>query len=118
MSEQYLIILNTCPDKESANRVANTLVENRIAACVNIIPGLTSVYHWQGKIERSEEYLLVIKSTQTAYEQVESTIRLTHPYELPEVIAVPLTTGFAPYLAWISKNIEPPNNEQRTTNNE
>jgi len=105
MSEQYLIILNTCPDKESAERIAKTLVEKRLAACVNIIPGLTSVYHWQDQIESSEECLLVIKSIQNAYKAVEQAILDIHPYELPEVIAVPLSTGFAPYIAWISSNI-------------
>jgi len=113
MNDQYLIILNTCPDKESAIRVANFLVENRLAACVNIVPGLTSVYHWQGQIESGEECLLLIKSTRSAYDAVESAIRRIHPYELPEVIAVPLTTGFNGYFAWISSNIVLPQNLQK-----
>lgn len=106
MKEQYLLILNTCPDKETALRVANTLVSKRLAACVNILPGLTSVYHWQGQIEADEEHLLLIKSTQAAYPEVESTICETHPYELPEVIAVPLVEGLDSYLSWMSNNVE------------
>jgi len=105
MNDQYLLILTTCPDKESALRVANTLVNQRFAACVNILPGLTSVYHWQGQIESSEEHLLLIKSTQTAYRKVEAAIRDTHPYELPEVIAVPLIAGLKSYLSWIGDNV-------------
>jgi periplasmic divalent cation tolerance protein len=105
MKEQYLLILNTCPDKETATRVANTLVNQRLAACVNILPGLTSVYHWQGQIEASEEHLLLIKSTQEAYDRVESAIRQAHPYELPEVIAVTLVAGLDSYLAWIGDNV-------------
>ena len=101
MNEQYLLILNTCPDKETAVRVANTLVDKGLAACVNILPGVTSVYHWQGKIESDEEHILLIKSTQNAYVAVESAIREIHPYELPEVIAVPVTEGLSEYLAWI-----------------
>lgn len=105
MSEQYLLILNTCPDKETAIKVANTLVRKRQAACVNVVPGLTSVYHWQGQIETSEEHLLIIKSTQAAYAEVESTLREIHPYELPEVIAVPIEAGLESYLAWIGHNV-------------
>ncbi len=105
MKEQYLLILNTCPDKETAVRVANTLINKRLAACVNILPGLTSIYHWQGKVATDEEHLLLIKSTHDAYNDVESTIRETHPYELPEVIAVPLVAGLDSYLAWIGGNV-------------
>ncbi len=105
MKEQYLLILNTCPDKETALRVANTLMNKRLAACVNIIPGLTSVYHWKGQVESSEEHLLLIKSTQAAYPEVESTICQAHPYELPEVIAVPLMAGLDSYLSWIDDNV-------------
>jgi periplasmic divalent cation tolerance protein len=105
MNEQYLLILSTCPDKETAIRVANTLVSKRLAACVNILPKLTSVYHWQGQIEASEEHLLLIKSTRTAYDEVESAICETHPYELPEVVAVPLIAGLESYLAWIGDNV-------------
>ena len=105
MDEQYLLILNTCPDKETAIRVANILISKRLAACVNILPGLTSVYHWKGQIESSEEHLLLIKSTRTAFAEVESAICGTHPYELPEIVAVPLIAGLESYLSWIGDNV-------------
>lgn len=105
MSEQFLLILNTCPDKETAIQVANTLVSKRLAACVNILPGLTSVYHWKGQIEASEEHLLLIKSTQAAFDEVEAAICDAHPYELPEVVAVPLVAGLELYLSWIGDNV-------------
>jgi periplasmic divalent cation tolerance protein len=109
INEQYLVILNTCPDKESATQVANALIHRQLAACVNILPGLTSIYPWKGQIETSEECLLLIKSTQSAYEKVETTIRDAHPYELPEVIAVPIVTGLHTYLSWIGENISTDN---------
>jgi periplasmic divalent cation tolerance protein len=104
-SQEYLVILNTCPDKESATRVANGLIERQLAACVNILPGLTSVYPWKGQIETSEEVLLLIKSTLGAYEAVEAAIRETHPYELPEVVAVPIVAGLQAYLSWIGESV-------------
>lgn len=110
MQADFLIILCTCPNKDSATAVANTLVSKRLAACVNILPGLTSVYHWQGNIESSEECLLIIKSTQKVYPEIESAIRQTHPYELPEIVAVPIEKGLEDYLAWIEQNVLPHNN--------
>jgi len=103
--QQFLVILNTCPDKESATQVANALIHQQLAACVNIMPGLTSIYPWQGKIESGEEFLLIIKSTRAAYPQVEAVIRETHPYELPEVVAVPIVAGLQGYLSWIGENV-------------
>jgi periplasmic divalent cation tolerance protein len=104
-SQEYLVILNTCPDKESATKVANSLIERQLAACVNILPGLTSVYPWKGQIETGEEVLLIIKSTRSAYEAVETAIRETHPYELPEVVAVPIVAGLQAYLSWIGESV-------------
>ena len=105
MNDDYILILNTCPDKETATRVANTLVSKRLAACVNILPGLTSVYHWKGQIETGEEYLLFIKSTRAAFNELQSIICEIHPYELPEVIAVPLIAGLESYLSWIGDSV-------------
>lgn len=102
----YLVILNTCPNKETATEVANTLIQRRLAACVNILPGLTSVYHWQGQIESEEEILLLIKSTQAAFDVVKDTICEIHPYELPEIVAVPLVGGLDTYLSWIDANVQ------------
>jgi periplasmic divalent cation tolerance protein len=107
MNTDYLLILCTCPNKESATLVANKLVENRLAACVNILPGLTSVYFWKNQVESDEEHLLLIKSTAALYQEVERTIVEHHPYELPESIAVPIVDGLSDYLAWIDTNTMP-----------
>lgn len=101
MATNHLIILCTCPDKTAAENIARMLVKKRLAACVNILPGLTSVYPWQGKIETAEEHLLLIKTHQDHYTAVEQRIREVHPYELPEIVAVPMAHGLPDYLQWI-----------------
>lgn len=97
----YQLILCTCPDQKVAAKLASLLVEQHYAACVNIVPGLTSVYRWQGKVETDSEYLLLIKSRADCYSAVEGIVQEHHPYELPEVIAVPIDKGLAGYLQWI-----------------
>jgi periplasmic divalent cation tolerance protein len=96
-----IVVLCTCPDEAAAERMATALVEARLAACVNRIPGIASTYRWQGKICRDSEQLLVIKTTRERFEAVREHIVGLHPYELPEVIAVDIALGHAPYLAWI-----------------
>jgi periplasmic divalent cation tolerance protein len=96
-----LVIMTTCPDAESAERLSRGLVEGRLAACVNVLPEVGSVYRWQGTIERSRETLLFIKTTRARYEAVDAFIRAGHPYELPEVIAVPIERGSAAYISWL-----------------
>ncbi|MDQ3776177.1 MAG: divalent-cation tolerance protein CutA [Pseudomonadota bacterium] len=96
-----LVIMATCPDAESADRLSRGLVEGRLAACVNVLPEVGSVYRWQGTIERSRETLLLIKTTCGRYEAVEAFICAGHPYELPEVIAVPIERGSAAYISWL-----------------
>jgi len=106
-SLEYCLILSTCPNQESAESIAMKLVENKLAACVNIVPGLTSVYEWQGNIEKSQEYLLIVKTTSAAFQAVETAILDRHPYELPEIISIPLNNGLANYLSWIDDNVAP-----------
>lgn len=96
-----LVILCTCPDLDTGTEIARTLVTADLAACVNIVPGVTSFYRWQGAVESDTEVQLIIKSDTTRYAGVESVILDLHPYELPEIIGVPITTGLAPYLAWL-----------------
>ena len=103
MSEESLLAYCTCPDRETALRIAETLVDKQLAACVNLIPGLTSVYRWQGRREGAEEVLLLIKTRRTVYPDLEQAILALHPYELPEIIAVPVVAGLAAYLAWVSE---------------
>lgn len=89
----------------TAEAIANRLVSRSVAACVNIIPGLKSVYLWQGAVESDEELLLVIKTTEARYPDVESAILETHPYELPEIVCVPIVAGLPSYLAWILESV-------------
>jgi periplasmic divalent cation tolerance protein len=104
-NQHHCIVLSTCPTLESAEIIAASLVEAKLAACVNIVPGLTSVYAWQGNIEKSQEYLLVAKTRLTAYPAIESAILERHPYELPEIISIPIKNGLANYLSWIDDNV-------------
>ncbi len=97
-----LLILNTCPNQETADAIATALVEERLAACVNILPGIQSVYRWQGKTEQETELLLIIKARADALDKIKRRIVELHPYELPEVIAVPIGGGLEQYLEWIN----------------
>ncbi len=96
-----LLVFTTLPDAESAGTVASALVARRLAACVNILPPGTSVYEWQGEIHQDPEHVLLIKTTETGYAQLQAALLELHPYELPEIIAVPITQGLPPYLRWI-----------------
>ena len=100
-SSPYRVVLCTCPDSESADALARRLVESALAACVNIVPGIRSVYQWEGKLESAAEQLLVIKSRAEAYPELERTIQRHHPYDVPEVISVPVDSGLPAYLAWV-----------------
>ena len=106
MSQKLLLVLCTVPDRGSAEHIAAALVEERLAACVNIIPGIASVYRWKGAIEKDEELLLLIKTSQGRYQSLEQRIRTLHPYELPEIIAVPIQTGQQDYLQWIKDSLK------------
>jgi periplasmic divalent cation tolerance protein len=103
--ESQCLVLCTCPDQATARQLADKLVEIQLAACVNIVSGLESVYRWQGRIEHDQELLLLIKTRRQAVEQLSDAIRALHPYELPEVIAVPIVAGLNPYLQWIENNV-------------
>ena len=96
-----LLVVTNLPDRESAEKLAVLLVERRLAACVNILAPCASVYRWQGEIQRDEEHPLLIKTAPDRYAELEASIRANHPYELPEIIAVPLTQGLPAYLQWI-----------------
>ena len=90
------------PDQATARSLAQALVEARLAACVNVGAAVDSLYHWRGQIETAAEVPVMIKTQRARYAAIESAIRERHPYELPEIIAVPITDGFAPYLQWIT----------------
>ena len=107
MSEA-LVILTNCPDEEIADRIARTLVENGMAACVNRLAPVHSVYRWQGAVERATEIPLLIKTTRERYTEVEQAIRALHPYEVPEIVALPVEAGLASYLRWIADETRRP----------
>ncbi|MEO8332145.1 MAG: divalent-cation tolerance protein CutA [Gallionella sp.] len=98
-----LFVITNLPDTQSAARLAQQIIEARAAACVNQLAPCTSIYRWQGNIESATEVPLLIKTTQAAYPRLEKLIRMAHPYELPEIIAVPVTAGLPAYLSWIDK---------------
>jgi periplasmic divalent cation tolerance protein len=97
----YQLILCTCPDQNTADTIARQLISDKLAACVNILPGLASVYEWQGEIETAREHLLLIKSHSARFSAIETAIKTTHPYQLPEIIAVAIESGSSDYLKWI-----------------
>ncbi len=106
MTNDLQIVLCTVPDEATARQIASALVAERLAACVNIVPGITSVYRWKGAIETATELLLIIKTTAAAYLRLQDRILGLHPYELPEIIAVSLDQGLPEYLAWIKTSLE------------
>lgn len=103
-----LVALCTCPNPDAAARIAAALVEERLAACVNAIGGVRSVYRWKGEVCRDDEVLLVIKTTRERFTALAARIVELHPNELPEVIAVEIAAGHAPYLEWIASETTPP----------
>ncbi len=105
MDNPYLLIYCTCPDQAMAERIAEALVADRLAACVNIVPGITSIYRWQGEIQHDSELLLLIKTRGERYPALEARIRELHSYEVPEIIAVPIQRGSESYLAWLDASV-------------
>ena len=98
-----LVCFCTCPDTDTAQRIADALVEERLAACVNVLPGVRSVYRWKGAIECSDEVLLLVKTVAAQLEALSARIAALHPYELPEVIAVEASGGLGAYLDWVAE---------------
>lgn len=98
-----IVVLTNLPDRESALKLAGVLVEQRLAACVNVLSECTSVYRWQGKVvEHAIEVPVLIKAAASSYRRLEAVIRANHPYELPEIVAVPVVAGLAAYLDWVA----------------
>jgi periplasmic divalent cation tolerance protein len=100
-----IVVLSTCGSPEEADRLARSLVEQRLAACVNVIPGINSHYWWQGRLETAQECLLLIKSSRENFDQLRSAVEQVHSYEIPEVIALPVVDGALNYLNWIDGNL-------------
>jgi periplasmic divalent cation tolerance protein len=102
MADEVLIAFCTFPDSDTAQTVAREVVQLRLAACANIVPNVRSIYRWQGEIESSDEALAIFKLTAAGYAEFENKIRLMHPYEVPEIVAFPLSQGLPAYLKWVS----------------
>ena len=96
-----LVVLVTAPGAEEAARIARALVEERLAACGNVVPGLRSIYRWEGAVHEDAEALLVLKTTRERFEALRARVLALHPYEVPEVVALPVEAGSASYLEWI-----------------
>ena len=102
-----IVILSTCANAEDAERIARVLVEARVAACVNVLPGVRSFYRWEGEVEDEAEFLLVIKSSRAHFDALRSTLEKAHPYEVPEIIALPIIAGAPNYLNWLQASLGP-----------
>lgn len=102
-----LLVLTNCPDTICAETMAMALLEDRLAACVNVMPACRSIYVWQGAIEAADEIPLLIKTSAERYAQVEAVIRKHHPYTVPEIIALPITQGLPAYLEWLAAETAP-----------
>ena len=101
-----IIVLSTCATEADAQRIAEHLVQLRLAACVNIMPGVTSVYRWQGAVESAGEWMLVIKSRRDLLPQIEEEFAKVHPYEVPELVALPIVDGGKAYLGWLAGELK------------
>jgi len=100
-----IVVLCTIGSAEDAERVARALVERGLAACVNVVPGVTSFYRWKGEIARDAEWLMVMKTTAARFEALRETLVKLHPYDVPEVVELPIERGHAPYLDWIDESL-------------
>lgn len=101
----YQLVLCACPDEETAINIAENIVAQKLAACVNVLPSVYSVYHWQDNVESAKENMLLIKTTEQKYASLEKVISSLHPYEVPEIIAINIDCGLPEYLKWIESSM-------------
>src|SRR5205809_7048515 len=104
MPDKILLALSTCPDRETAQRIANQLVTEKFAACANILPAIESIYRWKEKIESGNETLVFFKLSEDRQSAFQERLRALHPYEVPEIIFVPVSNGLPEYLSWVIEN--------------
>ncbi|MCU0722087.1 MAG: divalent-cation tolerance protein CutA [Planctomycetes bacterium] len=103
---KYLAVLVTAPDAAAATAIGTALVEERLAACANLVPGLVSIFRWEGKVHGDPEVLLVIKTRASLFPALEARVRALHPYKVPEIVALPVVRGSGPYLKWLEEETE------------
>lgn len=104
MAHQILLALSTFPDRETAQRISNQLVTEKFAACANILPGIESIYRWKEKIETGSETLVLFKVSEDRQSAFQEKLRSLHPYDVPEIIFVPISSGLPEYLHWVTEN--------------
>lgn len=104
MADEVLLAISTFPDAELARSVSRQLVEQKLAACANIGSDVESIYHWQGKIEEGRETLVFFKTTRSRFDEFQRVLRSLHPYEVPEIVAVPIADGLPAYLEWVESS--------------
>lgn len=107
-AEPVVVVYGTCPDMGCATQIANALIEARLAACVNMIPGMVSVYHWQGEVSRDDEVVIVIKTRLALADAVIANVKTNHPYETPSLMVLPVTAGNSDFLSWVAEETKPP----------
>ena len=101
--DEMLLVISTFPDIDKAKMLAHQIVEKQLVACCNIVPGVTSIYRWKGELSEDQECLLIMKTSNTQYHQLEIFVKQHHPYDIPELIALPVNTGLEEYLSWVIK---------------
>ena len=106
MKSEFIVVLVTCGSEEEALRIANALVEEHLAACVNLVSPIRSIYRWEGKIWDEKEWLLIIKTQKKRFQELEKKVKSLHSYSVPEIISLPIVKGSSSYLKWISENTE------------
>ncbi len=105
MATMYSVVLITAKDAQEGTKIAEHLVSQKLAACVNIVPGVQSIFWWDGKIDKAQEVLLIVKSKKSLFTKIVKTVRSVHSYDVPEIIALPIEQGFNSYLKWINKSV-------------
>lgn len=107
LSDQFVLVLTTLPADADAEAIARTLVDEQLAACVNILPPMTSIYRWKGVVERAEERQLVMKTTAVNVDVLQQRLKALHPYEVPEFLVLPISSGSPDYLSWLAAETRP-----------
>jgi periplasmic divalent cation tolerance protein len=110
-TDTFIHVITTVDSKEAAERIAETVVRARVAGCAQIVGPITSVYWWEGEIERAEEYLILLKTASDRYAELEATIRDVHPYDVPEILALPVSAGSRAYLDWLRHEVSAPHSQ-------